>query len=429
MKKIWISLLALSMLLTSCAISNLENPSVGSSEELPTDRDKLEQEHVERENPSEGNSEGLPFSGDNSEQEYVEAVKNVELPALKADGDTLVLDTSGYKIQSGSGMGLTDDEVGEWGEERKERVKEFEEKYHWYGVSGVFPFTHMYWDIGMKIAGYGEEVTTQELIAAKVANLYYSFAAANCEGEDGSEYYEYESNYPQFNSCNLGKYRWTGYWYDFHNYDYFSDNHVNESEDTSEENKEWTFNPLQPKDYTVPIEIDVAEMDIYTYGYMEEQYCIEHRISQKNDWDYEYWDNASLAEKVFLQNQYMTHCWKALEEPYCAVSGLTVLNGDSRTEESYFAGSRAKNIRITINDEYVKELRLADTPAPQLIDLDYVQHTLAKPAHIKIEVLDSYIGTSDKIYITEIGVGIQTNFNQTFGSSLDIWTMPEEYSK
>lgn len=116
----------------------------------------------------------------------------------------------------------------------------------------------------------------------------------------------------------------------------------------------------------------------------------------------------------------------APENRYAAVSGLTVLNGDSRTEECYFAGSRAKNIRITINDEFTKELRLADTPAPQLIDLDYVQHTIAKPVHIKIEVLDSYAGASDSVYITEIGVGIQTNLHQPYGTALDIWAKPEE---
>lgn len=374
MKRIWIFLLAMLMLLTSCAVSNEENPSVGSSSELPTD-------------------------GDNPEQDCVEAVKNVELPTLEADGDALVLDTSDYEMRL-CHAGFFPDEYA-----AQKALNEFTEKYHWYGISGTFPFVNIDSKLESDIKHEQEEA-----IAQKVAHLYYALAMTDIE-LDGSEYYIYESNYPQFNSSELKNYRWA--WEDF-------------SADNS-----WIFSPLQPKEYTVPIEIDAAEMNINMYGFIEEQYCTElgipyeerdvhwydegdvnHRHMIWNEETYAYWNAASLAEKTLFQDQYMKYVKKSMEEQYCAISGMTILNGDSRTEESYFAGSRAKNIRITINDEYVKELRLADTPAPQLIDLDYVQHTIAKPVHIEIEVLDSYAGTSDKVYITEIGVGIDSSLPQ-----------------
>lgn len=88
------------------------------------------------------------------------------------------------------------------------------------------------------------------------------------------------------------------------------------------------------------------------------------------------------------------------------------MNGDSRTEESYFSGSRAKDIRITVNGEYFKEVTLADSPAPQLISLDYTQHTIAKPLDISIEVLSAYPGERPDVYISEIGVGIDSNLPQ-----------------
>jgi len=135
-------------------------------------------------------------------------------------------------------------------------------------------------------------------------------------------------------------------------------------------------------------------------------------------WDFEAYDALSLPERTAKQNEllntgmvYRDNCPPEAERCYAA-TGLTILNGDSRTEAAYFAGSRAKGIRITINGAYTKEITLADSPAPQLITLDYTQHTISKPLEFTIEVLSSYPGETAEIYITEIGVGIDSNLPQ-----------------
>ena len=55
---------------------------------------------------------------------------------------------------------------------------------------------------------------------------------------------------------------------------------------------------------------------------------------------------------------------------------------------------------------------LKDTPAPQLIALNYRQNDATQPVNIRIEILDSYKGTSSKIYIYEIGVGFDSDMPQ-----------------
>lgn len=100
------------------------------------------------------------------------------------------------------------------------------------------------------------------------------------------------------------------------------------------------------------------------------------------------------------------------KDRYYAATGLTILNSDSRTEAAYFSGSRAKDIRITVNGEYFRDVTLIDSPAPQLISLDYTQHTIAEPLDITIEVLSAYPGEKPDIYISEIGVGIDSNLPQ-----------------
>lgn len=44
--------------------------------------------------------------------------------------------------------------------------------------------------------------------------------------------------------------------------------------------------------------------------------------------------------------------------------------------------------------------------------LDYTQHTIGKPLEITLEVLSGYPGETPDIYISEIGVGIDSNLPQ-----------------
>lgn len=267
----------------------------------------------------------------------------------------------------------------------------------WFGVPALFPFTEIQ-EIGICEGTFDWETNTCDEAWA-MANRYYSLAIGY-SSPDGTRCFRQESNYPQFCSENLGRCRW-GIFY---------------GGDVS---------PEQPAPYEAPITIQAAELNWI---------CEERLYAGVND--QAPWEALSLAEYTRYQNQWLTQMggeerqWKADYEKehgevpgwahydipendrYYAATGLTILNGDSRTEDSYFSGSRAKDIRITINGEYIKELTLADSPAPQLISLNYKQPSIAKPLDITIEVLSSYPGNNPDIYISEIGVGIDSNLPQ-----------------
>lgn len=267
----------------------------------------------------------------------------------------------------------------------------------WFGVPALFPFTEIQ-EIGVCEGFFDLETSTCDEAWA-IANRYYSLAI-EYSSPDGTRCFRQESNYPQFCSKYLDRYRW-GTFYDA------------------------AALPEQPSPYEAPIMIQAAELN----SICENQLCAD-----MNDW--KSCEALSLKEHTQYQNQWLTEMgvqerrWNADSEKghggssaqthydipecirYYAAAGLTILNGDSRTEESYFSGSRAKDIRITVNGEYFKEVTLADSPAPQLISLDYTQHTIAKPLDISIEVLSAYTGERPDVYISEIGVGIDSNLPQ-----------------
>lgn len=267
----------------------------------------------------------------------------------------------------------------------------------WFGVPALFPFTEIQ-EIGACEGIFDWETNTCDEAWA-IANRYYSLAI-EYSSPDGTRCFRQESNYPQFCSKYLDRYRW-GTFYD------------------------GAALPEQPSPYEAPIMIQAAELN---------SICENQLYADMNDW--ESFEAPPLEEHTQYQNQWLTEIgieeqqWKADFEKghgessaqthydipestrYFAATGLTILNGDSRTEEAYFSGSRAKDIRITVNGEYFREVTLADSPAPQLISLDYTQHTIAKPLDISIKVLSAYPGERPDIYISEIGVGINSNLPQ-----------------
>lgn len=267
----------------------------------------------------------------------------------------------------------------------------------WFGVPALFPFTEIQ-EIGACEGIFDWETNTCDEAWA-IANRYYSLAI-EYSSPDGTHCFRQESNYPQFCSKYLDRYRW-GTFYD------------------------GAALPEQPSPYEAPIMIQAAELN----SICENQLCADMN-------DCESCEALSLVEHTQYQNQWLTEMgieeqqWKADFEKehgessahthydipestrYYAATGLTILNGDSRTEEVYFSGSRAKDIRIIVNGEYFREVTLADSPAPQLISLDYTQHTIAKPLDISIKVLSAYPGERPDIYISEIGVGINSNLPQ-----------------
>lgn len=276
---------------------------------------------------------------------------------------------------------------GAWEFQRPDRYSD----YQWYGVPELFPFVSLA-DTGLCEGSFDWMTNTCDEAWA-IAARYYS-AAIEYDAPDGTHLVWQESNYPQFCSDNLVDHRW--YW----------------------ACPGGDFSPNQPASYTSPIQIQAAELNgIY--------------IESTHFLDEESYQSLSLSDHTQGQNQWVTQC--GMEERlwceeqgiddhlnyeipesdrYYAATGLTILNGDSRTEEAYFSRSRARDIRITINGEYTRELTLTDSPAPQLISLDYTQHTIVKPLDITIEVLSSYSGETPDVCITEIGVGIDSNLPQ-----------------
>ena len=271
--------------------------------------------------------------------------------------------------------------------------------YHWYGVPELFPFT------GMEEAGlasgellYDEGVFLMDEAYA-MEERYYSMAV-EYDTPDGTRCWCQDSNYPQFRSWNLGAYRW--YWSD---------------------HWDGPFLPKRPEPYRGAIELRFAELNwifLDTWEGAFEAYgdnggILEELTAAQNDWLTE----QGIEERAWIQENHpegeaedMGRYGIPESDRFYAVTGLTILNGDSRTEADYFAGSRAKTIRISVDGEYTKEIVLADSPAPQLIALDHVQPTIAKPLEIAVEVLDSYPGETAGIYITEIGVGLDSNLPQ-----------------
>lgn len=239
------------------------------------------------------------------------------------------------------------------------------EEYSWYGDLGMFPFTAL--TAAGLICGEAEELDKKYYTTAVLYD-----APCCCERV------RQDSNYRQFNSLLLNEYRW--YW----DQRYWDD---------------MPFSPKEPEPYKEPIVLDAAMffgMAFFPFSSMELSVFEE-----------------AAAQAEWLENSYCKS--KGYTDPACTeVTGLCILNGDSRTEADYFFGSRARDIRITINGEYVVETTLQDTPQPQFIDLYYKQtgkghEGVAKPVHIQIECLSRYSGEVSDIYMMEIGVGLTTN--------------------
>lgn len=259
--------------------------------------------------------------------------------------------------------------------------KSMNKKYRWYGVPDSFPFTG-FDEPGPAVVGAGKSRKNGKFICSEayaIAQRYYT-DAMEWGLPDGTRHIEQRSNYPQFVNSNIRKYRWR--WAD-----YDQGGKVRAA--------------AAPEAYSTPIRLQVAEMNLNAADWM----------SPKDYHNEKKYAALTFAQRVALQAKWAEATQK--EKPhYYKITGLTILNGDSRTKKYYEAGSRAKNIRISVNGKFIKTVTLKDTPAPQLIALNYRQNDATRPVSVRIEILDSYRGTSDKIYIYEIGIGFDSDMPQ-----------------
>lgn len=256
--------------------------------------------------------------------------------------------------------------------------------YSWYGDMGLFPFT--------SYEAYGLDCGD----AYGLDRKYYS-TALEYDNPCCDHRVRQDSNYRQFNSELLNEYRW--YW--------------DQGYQKKDENGWYDvpFSPKKPEPYEDPIILDAV---LFAGLFRDASY---HYYPETHDGESAPdWDMVSVFELAAEQGDWIENIYcRGFEHPaYTEVTGLCILNGDSRTEADYFFGSRARDIRITINGEYVVETTLQDTPKPQFIDLYYKQtgeghEGVAKPVHIQIECLSRYSGEVSDIYMMEIGVGLTTN--------------------
>lgn len=94
----------------------------------------------------------------------------------------------------------------------------------------------------------------------------------------------------------------------------------------------------------------------------------------------------------------------SLPDLYISLNGFSIINNNKDSDSKY---SRAKKIKVIINNSQTFTFELKDTNEVQLFDLYYKETDIGKPINAKFEVLETYEGSaSNDIYIHEIGFGL-----------------------
>lgn len=153
--------------------------------------------------------------------------------------------------------------------------------------------------------------------------------------------------------------------------------------------------------YTKPIIFTMAMVKDYLYNYPSDS---DSRIDTKELRKFE----KALREekKERIESGFDLNSTK---EIYESLNGISIKNGNCKSEDSYKNNSRAKKLQVTINNKEKHIIELEDTMEVQFFDLNYKQYDIGTPITVKIELLEKYEGlVSDDVYIHEIGVGINS---------------------
>lgn len=134
---------------------------------------------------------------------------------------------------------------------------------------------------------------------------------------------------------------------------------------------------------------------------------------------YLYPENSDTLEnnlKNFLQqleqerDERSDRATDTVPELYETLHGLSIMNGNNESEETYYSNARAKTIQVTVNGSSVYTFELEDTNEAQLFDLNYKQTDIGVPIYVEIEVLETYPGdASNDVYLNEISFGLSQN--------------------
>ena len=99
-------------------------------------------------------------------------------------------------------------------------------------------------------------------------------------------------------------------------------------------------------------------------------------------------------------------------EYYFSLDKMVIMNGNNLSKETYKNNSRAKKIKITVNNDKEYILDLKDTNKAQVFDLNYKQQSIEKPIDIKVEILETYSGEkTNDIFISDIHFNVTTNIS------------------
>ena len=100
-------------------------------------------------------------------------------------------------------------------------------------------------------------------------------------------------------------------------------------------------------------------------------------------------DGDELMQSLYvqyynLQNHFPSYYTKSDEDYYFAVDDILIINGNESGDY------KAKEIEISINDDYKKTFVLDKDKTIEVLDVDYKQYSILKCLDIKIRVLSTY---------------------------------------
>ena len=148
--------------------------------------------------------------------------------------------------------------------------------------------------------------------------------------------------------------------------------------------------------YEDKIEYKIA---VFNEGYYDGYYSLDECV--KNQY------TRLVEEKDYLNYEDVP------EDLFYNINKILIMNGNSESKDAFENNSRAKKIKVTINEEIEYEISLEDTNDVQVFDINYKQETIEHPVNIEIEVLEQYDGKESKdVYISDIQFGIDSNIPQ-----------------
>ena len=168
---------------------------------------------------------------------------------------------------------------------------------------------------------------------------------------------------------------------------------------------------------------------LYKIAVVRQNYFFDEVNKNLNEDDYvDIWskemnkvENYSLEKKIKFQYNNLKKI-KNLEwgdkkinykDFYYKVGKIAIMNGNNESKASYKNNSRAKKIRVTVNNNKKYIFNLKDTNKVQIFDINYKQNTVKKPVEMKVEVLESYDGEKSKdVYISDLQFTMESNIPQ-----------------